>query len=117
MTDKSKVTIGDSHLRLLTLSFSSVVADLKRAQRSRALLKSRLSMSKGHGTEFPMLFQKSLTSFLQNSKGFGGRSGLIGSQLFVIHSIFLPSYSYFIHIMFDIHFLMESGGAFIFIIL
>lgn len=52
ITDKSKVTIGDSHLRLLTLCFSSVVADLKRA-RSRALLKSRLSMTKGHGTEFP----------------------------------------------------------------
>ena len=31
ITDKSKVTIGDSHLRLLTLSFSSVVAHLKRA--------------------------------------------------------------------------------------
>lgn len=53
ITDKSKVTIGDSHLRLLTWSFSSVVADLKRAQRTRALLKSRLSMTKGHGTEFP----------------------------------------------------------------
>lgn len=53
ITDKSKVTIGDSHLRQLTSSFSSVVADLKRAQRSRALLKSRLSMTKGHGTEFP----------------------------------------------------------------
>ena len=57
-----------------------------------------------------MLFQKSLTSFLQNSKGFGGRRGLIGSQLFVIHSIFLPSYSYFITILFDIHFSMESGA-------
>ena len=114
MTDKSKVTMGDSHLRLLTFSFSSVVADLKRAQRRGAILKSRLSMTKGHGTEFP---KNAFSEFLQNSKGSGGRSGLIGSQLFVIHSIFLPSYSYFIHIMFDIHFLMESGGAFIFIIL